>query len=190
MQTQCSRLKRLLFGVAFTGILLLRAEVHAKEEETLKNGIQIGLTESRGDLDLSGMTAIEAENAITEYVSEIREMQISLVYDEEHEVVVSAGDLGIVWKNPGIIEEALNLGNRGNVVKRYKLLKDLEHDKKVYVLEFEADKRAIYQLLDEKCIVFDKEPIDYSLKRENVGEKNYAYTSSDYFCCRRFFDKR
>lgn len=166
MQKQCFRIKGLLLGVALTGMLLSVTEALAKEEETLKEGIQIGLVEGQGDLDLSGMTAIEAENAITEYISGISKKEIALVYDGDNKVTVTPAGLGLTWKNTGIIEDALNIGTTGNVVVRYKMLKDLEQDKKVFVLEFDADREAILNLLNTECVIFDRQPVDFSLKKE------------------------
>ncbi len=160
------RFKAILMSVALGGIFLSGMDVHAKEEAKLKNGIWVGVAEEEAKIDLSGMTAMEAENAISDYVEGLKEKTLTLVTSGGNKISVTAGELGLSWKNPELIQEALNIGNAGNVVQRYKTIKDLEHNKKVFVLEFEADREAIFSVIDEKCTAYDVEEVDYSLKKE------------------------
>lgn len=52
-------------------------------------------------------------------------------------------ELGLYWNNPEIVEEALTLGNSGNIIERYKMLKDLEHENKIYPITYGFDMTAI-----------------------------------------------
>ena len=63
------------------------------------------------------------------------------------------------------VEDAVNLGKSGNVVVRYKALKDLEHQNKVYDIAFSFDKEAITSVVENKCDAFNVEAIDAHLKR-------------------------
>ena len=147
--------------LAVIGILLCGMTVQAKNENTIKTGI------FAGNIDLSGMTAAEAKVAVEEYVAGLQDTDITLLAAEDREVVVSAGDLGISWANPELVDEAVEIGTRGNVIERYKVLKDLEHENKVYPILLSFDLQAISDILTEKCAKYDREAVNVSLKRED-----------------------
>lgn len=160
------RFKAFFLSVMFCGLCLGGMDVHAKEEERLKNGIWVGVTDRSGVIDLSGMTALEAENIISDYIKDLGEKTITLVCGGGQEVNITAGELGLFWANTELIQEALEIGKSGNVIERYKTVKDLEHNKKIYALELGADREWIFSVLNEKCAVFDVETVDYSLQKE------------------------
>lgn len=135
--------------------------VQAKTADTVKAGI------FAGEINLSGMTADEAAAVIEDYVDELKLVEITLLAADNNEVLVTADDLGISWGNPELVEEALQIGTKGNVIERYKVLKDLEHENKVYEIVLRFDVGAINNILAEKCIRYDQEAVNYSLKREN-----------------------
>ena len=111
-----------LSALLFCCFLLFGGSVSAKEEERIKTGVYAG------EVNLSGMTKAEAEAAVEEYVQGLEAVEITLVAAAQHQVTVTAGELGITWANPELTEEAVTLGIHGNVVQRYKVLKDLEHE--------------------------------------------------------------
>lgn len=135
--------------------------VQAKGEDTIKTGI------FAGDIDLSGMTEAEAKAAVEEYVAGLQDVEITLLAAADTEVVVTAGDMGIVWANPELVTEAAEIGTHGNVIERYKILKDLEHENKVYPIELSFDLQAINDILTGKCVKYDVKAVNFSLKRED-----------------------
>lgn len=135
--------------------------VQAKGEDTVKNGVYAGT------IDLSGKTRIEATAAIEAYVDELKQVEITLLAADNKEVITTAEELGIIWENTDIVTEALELGSHGNIIERYKTLKDLEHEKYTFPLEFTYDFQAISNLLTEKAAKYDQKAINVSLKREN-----------------------
>lgn len=173
-------MKAAILAAAFCFMLCTDMTVEAKGADRIKNGVFIGFSENEKVLDLSGMTAMEAENAVAEYITGLGEVEITAVAGGEHEVTVTAGELGIVWTNPQIIQEALELGTDGNVVQRYKAIKDLEHENKVFVAELAADREAIHTFLTEKCSKYDRKAVNMSLVRKNgtfsvvEGQTGYA----------------
>ena len=142
-------------------ILVFGMTVQAKGEDTVKNGVYAET------IDLSGKTRIEATAAIEAYVEELKLVEITLLTANNKEIVTTAGELGITWENTDIVAQALELGSQGNIIKRYKALKDLEHEKYVFPLEFTYDFQAISTLLTEKASKYDQKAINVSLKREN-----------------------
>lgn len=135
-------------------------QAEAKEPEVIKNGVYAG------EISLGGMTQEEAYQAVTEYVETLQEKLITLRSVEQQAVTVTAEELGICWSNPEILDEAISLGTKGNIIQRYKAIKDLEHENKIYDIEIDFSVDAINQVLTEKCTVYDQPALDFSLKRE------------------------
>lgn len=140
-------------------VFLWGMSVQAKGEDTIKTGI------FAGDINLSGMTESEAKAAVEEYVAGLQDVEITLLAAADTEVVVTAGDMGIVWANRELVTEAAEIGTHGNVIERYKILKDLEHENKIYPIELSFDLQAINDILTEKCVKYDVEAVNFSLTR-------------------------
>lgn len=130
-------------------------------EQTIKHGIYIG------PVEVGGMTPTEAEAAVDEYVEALSQKTITLEAANEGQVQVTAEELGITWTNKEIIDEAAQIGQQGNVIVRYKMMKDLQHDNVRYDLEFAYDVSAINTILTEQCASFDSDAIDAGLTRED-----------------------
>jgi len=151
-----------IMGVFFSLALLFVCgmTVEAKGQDTVKSGV------FAKDIELSGMTAAEVTAAVEGYVESLKEIEITVLAADNQEVTVTAGELGITWANRELVEEALELGSRGNVIQRYKILKDLEHNNKVFDIELGFDIHAINDFLATECTKYDKEAVNVSLKRE------------------------
>lgn len=163
-----------LLAAALWLSMALGLPVCAKNDDTVKNGIYAG------EINLSGMTKEQADEAVTAYVDSLQQTEITLIAADEREVPVTAGELGISWANPELVDEALALGTQGNVIERYKLLKDLEHENKVFPIELSFDLQAISDFLTNSCAKYDRKAVNVSLKRENgqfqviEGQTGYA----------------
>lgn len=155
----------LLLGMGMT--------VQAQEETLIKNGIYIG------NVDIGNLTEADAVSAVEAYVEEIGASVITLEAANGGEVQVTAADLGLTWANPEIIEEAAAIGQQGNVIVRYKIMKDLEHDNIRYDMELAYDVNAINQILTEQCTDFDTAAVDAMLTRED-GEFHIKEGSSGF----------
>ena len=111
----------------FYGILLLTLTMlfgmtaQAKTDDTIKTGIYAG------DVELSGMTAQEATAVIEEHIEGLKDVEITLLAANDHDVTTTAGDLGVTWKNPELVQEALELGTHGNVIECRINAEDPEH---------------------------------------------------------------
>ena len=79
----------------FYGILLLTLTMlfgmtaQAKTDDTIKTGIYAG------DVELSGMTAQEATAVIEEHIESLKDVEITLLAANDHDVTTTAGDLGV-----------------------------------------------------------------------------------------------
>lgn len=159
--------KRFMNVAAFMMAMLLsvfigtEAEAKAINDGAIKTGVYAD------GVDLSGMTAEEAEAAIEEYVASLSEVEITLVAIDGNKVTTTAGAIGLEWTNKDIAEEAATLGTEGNIVQRYKALTDLKRENKVYDIIFSVDEEVIRTFVEEECTKFDVGVENYKLIREN-----------------------
>ena len=142
------------------------AEASAREtaKETIKPGVYAG------EMNLSGKTVTEAKAALEFYIEELQAVEITLKAAGGHTVTVTAGDFGVSWANTDLPEQAFGLGRKGNVIERYKQLKDLEHENYVFPIELEFDVEAIDSVLADKCVKYDQKAVNVSLIRNEDGQ--------------------
>ena len=97
--------------------------VSAKEldEDVIETGIYIG------DVDVSGLTASEATQKVTEYMDSVGEKQLTLNAMNNNSVAISMSDLEISWVNTEIVQDAVKVAKGGNLVARYKVKKGLQY---------------------------------------------------------------
>lgn len=113
----------------------------ANSQATIYEGIYAG------DVSLSGMTLVEAEQAISAYIAELSQVEITLNLSAEQAIHTTAGELGLSFANPEILEEAIGLGRKGNILKRYKEIADLAANNQVYEIALAFDRAAIENLV-------------------------------------------
>lgn len=121
-----------------------------------------------GEVDLSGMTKEEAEKAVSDHVAGKAEEKVTLKIGSDT-LEVTRAELGVAWNNPEFIDEALAIGTSGNLIQRYKELKDLTVDNRVFPLTYKADEALVQQVVSEKCVKFNKEAVDMGLKKTASG---------------------
>ncbi len=138
----------------------------AEEEKRICQGVVID------EVDVSGMTKAQAEEAVKGFVDSLQAKGIA-VRVHDNTVYATLGDLGYTSDYNGIIEEALDLGQSGNLIKRYKDLKDIEQGSYIYTLEFTSDKEKIRELVSKEISSYNIEPVNASVKRESG---NFVYT--------------
>lgn len=142
------------------------SEVHAKtSDNTILDGVYIS------DINVSGMTAEEAQQQVQAMVDGMKSAVITLKVNDEHSVEITAGDIGLTWNNTDVVDEAVNLGKQGNIVKRYKAIKDLQYGAMEFDLDISVDKNALTQLIQDQCSVYDIPAEDMTLTRENGSFK-------------------
>lgn len=156
-------MKKILSGMVFACLMLagLVLPTQAAGQDTIREGIYAG------NIALAGMTGAEAGEAVDAYIEELKETEITLVSVNGEEVVITAGELGLYWANPGIMGEAIALGKEGNILERYMVLADLKRENKVYDIELGLNMQAISDVLTDKCAVYDQKAVNASLVREN-----------------------
>ncbi len=149
--------------LAVVCVVLLAQSARATTVQTAPTGVYID------SIDVSGMTEAQAQSVVEEYVSELLNTKLILQYKADGstiaEIAATAAQLGAYWSNTEIVSQAVNAGQSGNVVERYKTLKDLEHSSRVYEVEITFDQAVLEQFIEENCTEYDKDAVDYSLTR-------------------------
>lgn len=157
--------KKFLAGIFAAACVVTFAAmpVNAQDKDTIEKGV------FAEDIDLAGKTKDQADAAIKAEVNRRSAAVITLTGIGDLNVPVTVGDLKLSWSNPQIITEAVSLGKSGNVIKRYKDLKALEHYKKIYDIEYTLDKAAVQTILTEQCAVYNVDAKDAVAVREEDG---------------------
>lgn len=119
-------------------------------------------------VDVSGMTEDEAEKSVKKYVDELRDINVKIKISDKT-VNVTTGELGYKWANTGIISEALELGKKGNVIRRYKDELDIDNEGKKFSLEMKIDKKDINAALKEICEEYHIEARNASIELTSAG---------------------
>ncbi|MDD2957837.1 MAG: VanW family protein [Lachnospiraceae bacterium] len=149
----------ILSGAIFcTGSQMIRAE----EEIRISKGVLIE------GVDVSGMTAREAVDAVQAKVKEMGEATVTLTMGDETTITATLNQLGLEWGNKEIIDEVQKLGTTGNIVQRYKDQKDLEQQNKEYDITFTTDNDMARSYL-EGCSIYNSEPVNGTIYTADDG---------------------
>ncbi len=132
----------------------------AKESLVIPQNVYIG------EVAVGGMTSAEAKEAVQDYVKENSDGDIVLTAGE-NSVTVKASELGLEWGNTQVVNEAVMIGSSGNLIKRYKDIKDLENKNKVYDIVYTVDTEKTTQVLNDKAAELNQKAVNASLSREN-----------------------
>ena len=134
--------------------------------ETILKGVSID------KLDVSGMTREEALAALESYEKNLGGQFIKLgIGDNVIEAKLS--DLGVTFDNEDLVDEAIGVGHAGNIVKRYKDQKDLQHSGKTFPLSWQTNEDTVRTYVENNCTKYDKKAQNASLTREN-GAFNFV----------------
>lgn len=147
-------------------ILISPKTVRADEEETICNGVFIDT------VDVSGMTVKEAKEALDQHIKELRNVSFAIVAGDKS-IIIKMEDLGYTYEPHNHIKSAISLGKSGNLIKRYKDNKDIQHGKKVYPLTYTYDETKLRNIIEEEAKAVEVPAIDSSYTREN-GEFHYT----------------
>ena len=117
-----------------------------------------------GGVDVGGMTEGEAVSAVSNYVDELGEKTIHMTF-ADNEVTAKISDFDLEWNNKNAVGEVVNIGKTGNIIERYKIMKDLEHENVHVNLETSIDESLIGEFVETRICIYNVKPQDYSLKR-------------------------
>ncbi|MCR5793018.1 MAG: VanW family protein [Lachnospiraceae bacterium] len=160
------KLKKLAVVAGTSCVVLLtvtagyKAFAQSTEEPTISEGIYIET------LDVGGMTEEQAVKALDEYAADLSDKEVVVTVGDK-ETKTSLKDLGYKCKENDTVEEAMAYGKSGNFIKRYKDMKDLKNEPKVFELEFGLEMDKVTEFVADKCVKFEQKPVNAKLSREN-----------------------
>jgi vancomycin resistance protein YoaR len=156
-------------SLLFLTFILTLSTVHVSAEEkdnTIVKGVFID------EVEVSGMTKEQAEEAVKNFVGDLKKKGVAIMVGSEI-VYTTMGDLGYQMEDNENIETALSLGKSGNLVKRYKDMKDIEQGSIIYPLTFIYDETKIKDIVEKDVSAYNIEPVNATIKRKN-GEFIYG----------------
>ncbi len=155
------------FGAIGIAVLLMvlmpQMKAYASDGRQIAKGVFIG------PVDVSGMSTTEAESAVTAYVDQVSGQTLTLRVGEGKERQLTGQDIGLYWSNTSVVEDAYSLGHQGNIIERYKALKDLQHQNRIFDIEYGYEKEIIEGIVNECGDAFDQEKINYTLTKTENG---------------------
>ena len=152
-----------LFLCLLTGMLiLLPCKMANAQEALIQNGVYAG------EINLSGKSEAQATDAVQAYVDGLKAQSYTFLINDYKETL-TGNDLGLYWKNPEIISEAVALGKSGNLVARFKALKDLDTSHKEYDIEIGFDEQAAKSHLAAFKEKYDQKAENATITRTSSG---------------------
>ena len=122
---------------------LLRRTVEKYDPDIIIDGVFIGET------DVSGMTAEEAESAVTAAADQVSGELIVFTLDDGREARATLRELGVSVKDlEKITEQAADYGKKGSLVDRYKILRASEKGRqKTYPVQYQITEESAGEVL-------------------------------------------
>ncbi|MBH1940235.1 VanW family protein [Mobilitalea sibirica] len=158
--------KRIITTALFSIIIIFVFSVNtyntsaAESVKRIHNGVFIDT------VNISGMTQAEAEEAVSDFLTELQKKEIAIQVGSK--VVYSTmGELGYTYEPNNYIKQALRLATSGNVIKKYKDIKDIEHGNIIYPLTFSFDENRLRELIAGEVSYYNIEPVNATFSRKN-----------------------
>lgn len=138
----------------------------AEENKSICKGVFID------EVDVSQMTADQAEAEVGELVEVLKTKGVAITIGDQV-VYTTIGDLGYKADLKTAVEEAINLGRTGNLIKRYKDLKDIEQGSMVLPLNFTYDESKITEVITKDVSAYNIAPVNATVA---VKDGKLVYT--------------
>lgn len=137
----------------------------AEDEERICKGVFID------NIEISGMTKAEAEATMKNFLYDLQSKKIAIIADQP--VYKTLSEIGYTYEPNNYIDQAFGLVTSGNLIKKYKDYKDIEHGGKVYPLTFTFDEDRVHEIVKLEVRSHELQPVNATYSRNN-GE--FVYT--------------
>ncbi|BCN29144.1 VanW family protein [Anaeromicropila herbilytica] len=117
-------------------------------------------------VNVGGMTASEAKEAVSNYVDNLKKKTVTVKVDDNEESI-TLGELGYEVKENDFIDKALEVGRSGNVIKRYKDIQDTKNNNLVYKLDYTLDENKVQDFVKNKLSKYNIPSKNAKLTRKN-----------------------
>lgn len=125
------------------------------------------------NIDVTNMSLSQAEKALSDHLEKLKNDTIIL---NAGPVTASTtpGAMGLDYANKGVVEEALSIGKKGNVLKRFLAEKEImENGPIVLDLDLQVDSSSVADVIRSKENEINCEPSQNSL---NMNDDNASFT--------------
>lgn len=124
--------------------------VNAAEDsdEVVKEGVKID------SVNVGDMTEKEVKKAVKSHVKKKTNIKVQLRINKD-KITTTLKDLGYKWENRELVEQVMEVGKQGNVIKRYKDSVDLKKNGKTFELKMGIDQKKMKAKLEELCKAFN-----------------------------------
>ena len=152
--------KLVCLAAMFTVAMLGTTETKAEENMTILKGLSIG------EVDVSEMTAEEASEAVNQYLAERLDDEITF-HMNGNTYSSKVESFGYSWANEEVVEEALNYGKDGNIIRKYKQKCDLEYAPVSLTLETKVDEASVGTILEANCSSYNQPVEEYGITTQD-----------------------
>lgn len=161
------RAKLMLMITVMSLLAILLGTVGFAEQKGIEAGVLPSGITLQGK-DLSGMTEAEAKEAILDYADTLMNRKVSLdlsgtVYE------IGMEELGVTWSNPEAADLVDGMAMSGNVISRYKKMKDVEQNPIDISIELDVDTEVLETLVNEYVTSCSVAAVEPSLTRSAEG---------------------
>ena len=109
----------MLLGIGYV------ANAAEDSDEVVKEGVKID------SVNVSDMTEKEVKKAVKSHVKTKTNTKVQLRINKD-KITTTLKDLGYKWENTELVEQVMEVGKQGNVIKRYKDSVDLKKNAKQF----------------------------------------------------------
>ncbi len=125
-------------------------------------------------VQVGGMTADEANQAVNEHIAQKRNQGIQIMVSG-HQVVTTVGEVGYGYSAGDFTKKALEVGRGGNMLENYREMKQAANGKMVYPVKASFDEKQLKQFVKKQCKSLCTKAKNAEVKMED-GE--FVYTKS------------
>lgn len=162
--------KKLLFASAVCGVLVFsgcylsaRSFVNKIDDKVVCENVFVG------DVNLAGMTAKEAKEALEVHFAEDADITITMSA-EDKKVDTTLGEIGATAADiDSLVEEALAYGKEGSIWKRKRQLKALEEEAFVITESFKLDEGLASSVLKDKITTLENGATNATITKTAEG---------------------
>ena len=121
------------------------------------------------NVDVSGMTRSQVQDVVDQKMKEYSADKINL-YTELGSTSVTAGSMGLEYENTEIVDQALAINSKGNILQRYKANKYIsDHGQLVLDLDMKVDAAKVKERVEAEKSVLNITPISVGIYLESDG---------------------
>ncbi len=132
---------------------------YAADEPVIPEGVEVE------GIDLSNMTPEEAKAALNSFVEDVKGRTLHLTDSDGTVMDIPFSQFGVDIADPAVVDKLSQIGSGGNILTRYKALRDVQNGHGDYQIQFTCDQAALESILNERAGEVNRDPQDAILVR-------------------------